>query len=268
MITNDFLLIAGPCVVESEALCIQTADVLCSLAAKYDLPFVFKSSYRKDNRSRGDSFTGIGDRKALEILQRIKETYKIRVITDIHLPEEAFLADSYHIDILQIPAFLCRQTSLLKAAAKTGKCVNVKKGQFLAPGQMQFVVDKLLQFGCERSKIFLTERGTQFGYSDLIFDVRGIPEMQSFGVPVILDVTHSLQQPNQSKGVAGGRPGMITTLATAGVSIGVDGLFIETHPRPEEALSDGANMLPLNKMEALLRHILPFRELYKKSIQK
>ena len=251
MITNDFLLIAGPCVVESEALCIQTADVLCSLAAKYDLPFVFKSSYRKDNRSRGDSFTGIGDRKALEILQRIKETYKIRVITDIHLPEEAFLAASYHIDILQIPAFLCRQTSLLKAAAKTGKCVNVKKGQFLAPGQMQFVVDKLLQFGCDRSKIFLTERGTQFGYSDLIFDV-----------------THSLQQPNQSKGVAGGRPGMITTLATAGVSIGVDGLFIETHPRPEEALSDGANMLPLNKMEALLRHILPFRELYKKSIQK
>jgi 2-dehydro-3-deoxyphosphooctonate aldolase (KDO 8-P synthase) len=194
-------------------------------------------------------FYGIGDRKALEILQRIKETYKIRVITDIHLPEEAFLAATYHIDILQIPAFLCRQTSLLKAAAKTGKCVNVKKGQFLAPGQMQFVVDKLLQFGCDRSKIFLTERGTQFGYSDLIFDVRGIPEMQSFGVPVILDVTHSLQQPNKSKGVAGGRPGMITTLATAGVSIGVDGLFIETHPRPEEALSDGANMLPLNKMK-------------------
>lgn len=259
---NNFFLLAGPCVVESEELCMQVAEKLCDITHRLQIPYTFKASYRKDNRSRGDSFTGIGDRKALEILQQVKKRYNVPIVTDIHLPEEAFLAASYGVDILQIPAFMCRQTSLLQAAAKTGKIVNVKKGQFLAPGQMRFVVDKLLKFGCAKENIMLTERGTQFGYNDLIVDMRGITEMKTFGTPVVLDVTHSLQQPNQSTGVTGGRPQMIRTLATAGIALGVDGLFIETHPNPSKALSDGANMLPLDKVEELLTYLLPFRQTF------
>lgn len=257
-----FFLIAGPCVIESEALCMQIAQELVNLTQKYGIPYIFKASYRKDNRSRADSFTGIGDKEGLAVLQRVKERFHVRILTDIHHPEDASLAASYGVDILQIPAFMCRQTSLLEAAAKTGKIVNVKKGQFLAPGQMQFVVDKLRHFGCDPAHMMLTERGTQFGYSDLIFDVRGIPEMKALGVPVVMDVTHSLQQPNQEKGVTGGKPALISTLATAAVSLGVDGLFIETHPHPAQALSDGANMLPLDQMETLIQKLLPFREAY------
>ncbi len=262
MNNNNFFLLAGPCVVESEENCLLVADTLCRITRKLQIPFTFKASYRKDNRSRGDSFIGIGDRKALEILQHIKKQYQVPVVTDIHLPEEAGLAASYDIDILQIPAFMCRQTSLLQAAAETGKKVNVKKGQFLAPDQMRFVIDKLLQFGCAKGNIMITERGTQFGYNDLIVDMRGLTRMKDFSVPVVLDVTHSLQQPNQSSGVTGGQPSMVRTLATAGVALGVDGLFIETHPNPSKALSDGANMLPLDQMEALLTYLLPFRETY------
>ncbi|HHV04580.1 MAG: 3-deoxy-8-phosphooctulonate synthase [Bacteroidales bacterium] len=259
---NGFFLISGPCVIESEKLCMEIAERLCSLTAKYDLPLIFKSSYRKENRTRVDSFTGIGDRNGLEILQTIKQYYGIRVTTDVHTPNEALMAAEYGIDIIQIPAFLCRQTSLLKAAAQTGKMVNVKKGQFLAPDQMRFVVEKLLQFGATKDKIILTERGTQFGYSDLIFDVRSIPKMKKLGVPVVLDITHSLQIPNQERGIAGGEPELIGSMAAAGVACGVDGIFVETHPRPQEALSDGSNMLNLSKMEDLIRTIIALRQTY------
>lgn len=259
---NSFFLISGPCVIESEQLCVEVAEKLCSLTTKYKVPLIFKSSYRKENRTRVDSFTGIGDRKGLEILQFIRQHYGIPVTTDVHTPDEALMAVDYDIDIIQIPAFLCRQTSLLKAAAETGKTVNVKKGQFLAPEQMRFVVEKLLRFGATKDKIILTERGTQFGYSDLIFDVRSIPKMKKLGVPVVLDVTHSLQQPNQERGVAGGQPELIAHMAAAGVSCGVDGIFVETHPRPHEAFSDGSNMLRLSNMENLLRTIVAFRQTY------
>jgi 2-dehydro-3-deoxyphosphooctonate aldolase (KDO 8-P synthase) len=259
---QGFFLISGPCVVESEKICMETAEKLVQITQKYGIPLVFKASYRKENRTRIDSFTGIGDQNGLEVLQNIRQYFGIEVTTDVHTPDEAVVAAQYDVDIIQIPAFLCRQTSLLKAAAQTGKKVNVKKGQFLAPEQMRFVVEKLLQFGATKDKIFLTERGAQFGYTDLIFDVRSIPKMKKLHVPVILDVTHSLQKPNQEKGVAGGDPKLISTLAAAGVAAGADGLFIETHPNPAEALSDGSNMLPLDQMETLVRKIIAFRQTY------
>ncbi len=257
---NNFFLIAGPCVIESEELTRSVAEKTIEITTKLSIPFIFKSSYRKANRSKADSFTGMGDEKGLAILQRIKEDYKVPVLTDIHNPSEAALAASYNIDVLQIPAFLCRQTDLLEAAALTGKVINIKKGQFLAPISMKFAAEKVAQAG--NNKIMLTDRGTQFGYSDLIVDFRSIPEMSSFGYPVILDVTHSLQQPNQASGVTGGRPDLISTMARAGIAAGVDGIFIETHPEPSKALSDGANMLKLELLERTLTSLIPFRKAY------
>lgn len=257
-INNDaFFLIAGPCVVESEALCFEVAGQVSQICDRLGIPYIFKASYRKANRSRLDSFTGIGDEQALGILQKVGRHFDLPVTTDIHTDDEAALAAAY-VDILQIPAFLCRQTSLLQAAAVTGKVVNIKKGQFVSPEAMQFAVDKVRQSG--NQQVMLTERGTTFGYQDLIVDFRGIPVMQSFGVPVVLDCTHSLQQPNQSSGVTGGRPALIETIARAGVAVGVNGLFIETHPKPAEAKSDGANMLPLDRLEGLLERLLRIRQ--------
>ena len=257
---NNFFLIAGPCVIESEELTRFVAEKAIEITSKLSIPFIFKSSYRKANRSKADSFTGMGDEKGLAILQRIKEDYKVPVLTDIHNPSEAALAASYNIDVLQIPAFLCRQTDLLEAAALTGKVINIKKGQFLAPISMKFAAEKVAHAG--NNKIMLTDRGTQFGYSDLIVDFRSVPEMSSFGYPVILDVTHSLQQPNQASGVTGGRPDLISTMARAGIAAGVDGIFIETHPEPSKALSDGANMLKLELLERTLTSLIPFRKAY------
>lgn len=254
---NMFFLIAGPCVVEGEEITFQIAEHLKALTEKYRIPFIFKASYKKANRSRYDSFTGIGDKEGLQILKEVRESLKIPVITDIHTPPEAELAASYNIDVLQIPAFLCRQTELLEAAAKSGKYVNIKKGQFLSPAAMEFAAEKVARFN---RNIMLTERGTQFGYSDLIIDFRGIPQMKRFGYPVILDVTHSLQQPNRSNGVTGGVPQLIGTIARAGVAAGADGLFFETHPEPSHAKSDGANMLRLEKMESLIKSLIPIRE--------
>ncbi len=255
---GNFFLLAGPCVIEGEEITYRVASEIKEITEQLSIPFIFKSSYRKANRSKGDSFTGIGDEKGLEILQMIREKLKVPVVTDIHSPSEAFLAASYGIDVLQIPAFLCRQTDLLEAAAETGKYVNIKKGQFLAPVSMKFAAEKVSSKG--NNNIFLTERGTQFGYSDLIVDFRSIPEMKSYGYPVILDVTHSLQQPNQASGVTGGRPDLISTMARAGIATGVDGLFIETHPDPAKAKSDGANMLKLDLLEDLLKSLLPLRK--------
>ena len=257
---NNFFLIAGPCVIESEELTRSVAEKTIEITTKLSIPFIFKSSYRKANRSKADSFTGMGDEKGLAILQKIKEDFKVPVLTDIHNPSEAALAASYKVDVLQIPAFLCRQTDLLEAAALTGKVINIKKGQFLAPISMKFAAEKVAQAG--NNRIMLTDRGTQFGYSDLIVDFRSIPEMSSFGYPVILDVTHSLQQPNQASGVTGGRPDLISTMARAGIAAGVDGIFIETHPEPSKALSDGANMLKLELLEKTLTSLIPFRKAY------
>jgi 2-dehydro-3-deoxyphosphooctonate aldolase (KDO 8-P synthase) len=255
--SGNFLLIAGPCVVESKEVIFETADHLKSLAEKYQLPFVFKSSYRKANRSRGDSFSGIGDLKALRILSEVRSRYAIPVITDIHNPEEAAIAADY-VDILQIPAFLCRQTDLLTAAGKTGKWVNIKKGQFLSGSSMRFAVEKIRDSG--NNNIILTDRGNMFGYQDIVVDFRNIPEMQKIGVPVIMDITHSLQQPNQEKGVSGGRPEMIETIGKAAISVGADGIFIETHPDPAVSKSDGANMLILSEMDKLLNKLVALRK--------
>lgn len=255
--TGNFFLLAGPCVVESEALVFEVAKRVIEITNKLEIPYVFKASYRKANRSKKDSFTGIGDEKALEILQKVREELKVPVVSDIHTAEEAFMAAKY-VDILQIPAFLCRQTDLLEAAAQTGKFVNIKKGQFLAPGAMQFAAQKVVDAG--NSNVMLTERGTTFGYQDLLIDYRGIPEMQETGFPVILDVTHSLQQPNQTSGVTGGRPDLIETVSRAGIAVGVDGLFIETHPNPAKALSDGANMLKLDYLNDLLTKLVKIRK--------
>jgi 2-dehydro-3-deoxyphosphooctonate aldolase (KDO 8-P synthase) len=252
----NFFLIAGPCAIEGEDMAFEIAEKINEICNRLNIRYVFKGSYRKANRSRRDSFTGIGDEKALNILKRVGEKYQIPVTTDIHTDAEAALAAAY-VDILQIPAFLCRQTSLLVAAAQTGKVVNIKKGQFVSPEAMQFAADKVREEGNEQ--VMLTERGTTFGYQDLIVDFRGIPVMQSFDAPVILDCTHSLQQPNQSSGVTGGRPALIETIARAGVAVGVDGLFIETHPEPSKAKSDGANMLPLDRLEALLVKLVGIR---------
>ena len=255
--SHNFFLLAGPCVIEGEEMAMDIAERLADVTRRLDIPYVFKGSYRKANRSRLDSFTGIGDEKALRILRKVGNTFGIPVVTDIHSPEEAAMAAEY-VDILQIPAFLCRQTDLLVAAAKTGRIVNIKKGQFLAPDSMHFAVDKVRQSGNEQ--VMLTDRGTFFGYQDLIVDYRGIPEMQKTGCPVVLDITHSLQQPNQSGGVTGGRPALIETIARAGVAVGVDGIFMETHQNPAVAKSDGANMLPLDKVEALLERLVRIRQ--------
>ena len=254
--TGNFFLLAGPCVIEGEEMALDIAGHVSALAQTLGIPYVFKGSYRKANRSRIDSFTGIGDIKALEILRKVRETYHIPVVTDIHTAEEAAMAAEY-VDILQIPAFLCRQTDLLVAAALTGRMVNIKKGQFLSPEAMRYAVQKVRDAG--NQQVAVTERGTTFGYQDLIVDYRGIPEMQKNGCPVILDVTHSLQQPNQTAGVTGGRPDMIETVARAGIAVGVDGIFIETHQNPAVAKSDGANMLPLDQMGRLLSHLTLIR---------
>ncbi len=255
--SGNFLLIAGPCVVESEEIVFETADHLKKLSVKYQIPFVFKSSYRKANRSKGDSFSGIGDIKALKILAEVRKKYSVPVITDIHNPNEAEMAAEY-VDILQIPAFLCRQTDLLVAAAATGKWINIKKGQFLSGSSMRFAVEKVMESG--NSKILLTDRGNMYGYQDIVVDFRNIPIMKQIGVPVIMDITHSLQQPNQEHGVSGGRPEMIETLGKAAISVGADGIFIETHPNPAVAKSDGANMLKLSEMDKLLNKLVALRK--------
>lgn len=254
--TGNFFLLAGPCVIEGEEMALEIAEKISGITKSLNIPYVFKGSYRKANRSRIDSFTGIGDVKALEILKKVREAYNIPVVTDIHTEEEAALAAEY-VDVLQIPAFLCRQTDLLVAAAKTGKLVNIKKGQFLSPEAMSFAVQKVRDAGNEN--VAITERGTTFGYQDLVVDYRGIPTMKENGCPVILDVTHSLQQPNQSKGVTGGLPHLIEPMARAGVAVGVDGLFIETHQNPSVAKSDGANMLKLDLIEGLLTRLTELR---------
>ena len=258
--TENFFLLAGPCVIEGEEMALRIAERVVKMTDKLNIPYVFKGSYRKANRSRLDSFTGIGDEKALKVLQKVRDTFGVPVVTDIHGPEEAAMAAEY-VDILQIPAFLCRQTDLLVAAAKTGKIVNIKKGQFLSPGAMRFAADKVVEAG--NDQVMLTERGTTFGYQDLLVDYRGIPEMQTFGHPVVLDVTHSLQQPNQTSGVTGGMPALIETVAKAGVAVGVDGLFMETHEDPSVAKSDGANMLKLDLLEDLLVKLVRIRQAIK-----
>lgn len=238
-------------------MALDIADTILDVTTRLGIPYIFKGSYRKANRSRLDSFTGIGDIEALKILAQVKKRFNIPVVTDIHSPEEAQMAADF-VDVLQIPAFLCRQTDLLTAAARTGRAVNIKKGQFLSPEAMQFAVQKVRDAGCDN--VAVTERGVTFGYQDLVVDYRGIPEMQKLGCPVILDATHSLQQPNQPKGVTGGRPDLIETIARAGVAVGVDGLFIETHPNPSEAKSDGANMLPLSQLPTLLERLAAIRK--------
>ncbi len=254
---DGFLLLAGPCVVEGEEITLRAAEQLKAICDRLKIPLVFKSSYRKANRSRDDSFCGLGDEKALGILEKVKREVGVPIVTDVHLPEECEMAAEV-ADILQIPAFLCRQTDLLHAAGATGKVVNIKKGQFLAPESMQFAMQKVLNTGNEA--VMLTDRGTMFGYGDLIVDYRGIPAMQATGCPVILDITHSLQQPNQSSGVTGGRPELIEYLARLGIAGGVDGLFMETHPNPKEAKSDGSNMLPLGLAEGLLTRLKRLHE--------
>lgn len=254
--SDNFFLLAGPCVIEGEKMAMEIAEKIVETTTRLNIPYIFKGSYRKANRSRIDSFTGIGDIEALGILRKVRETFGCPVVTDIHAPEEAEMAAEF-VDVLQIPAFLCRQTDLLIAAARTGKTVNIKKGQFLSPEAMQFAVQKVRDAG--NQNVAVTERGVSFGYQDLIVDYRGIPEMQKFGCPVILDATHSLQQPNQPKGVTGGRPDLIETIARAGIAVGVDGLFIETHPEPLKAKSDGANMLPLEQLPQLLERLTAIR---------
>ena len=254
---NNFFLLAGPCVVESEDLIMEVAEKVSTICKNLGIPYVFKSSYRKANRTSGASFTGLGDDVAMQMLQRTGKKYSLPVVTDIHSPEEAAKAAQF-VDILQIPAFLCRQTDLLIAAAETGKIVNVKKGQFVSGEAMKFAVDKIRKVGNE--KILLTERGTTFGYQDLVVDYRNIPAMQAHGTPVVMDVTHALQQPNQTSGVTGGNPQLIGTIAKAAIATGAEGLFIETHPTPATALSDGANMLQLNLLEGLLAQLVKLRQ--------
>jgi len=247
---------AGPCAIEGEEMAMRIADKIVKITQKLDIPYIFKGSFKKANRSRIDSFTGIGDEKALKILQKVSLTFGVPTVTDIHEVSDAAMAAEY-VDVLQIPAFLVRQTDLVVAAAKTGKTVNLKKGQFMSPESMKHAVQKVLDSG--NDKVYITDRGTMFGYQDMIVDFRGIPTMKQYA-PVILDVTHSLQQPNQSSGVTGGRPEMIETIARAGVVNGVDGIFIETHFDPANAKSDGANMLHLDLLEGLLTRLVAIRQ--------
>ncbi|MFD2966012.1 3-deoxy-8-phosphooctulonate synthase [Sphingobacterium bambusae] len=255
--SKQFFLMAGPCAIEGEEIALRIAERIVTITDKFNIPYIFKGSYRKANRSRVDSFTGIGDEKALKVLEKVGKTFGVPTVTDIHESHEAAMAAAY-VDVLQIPAFLCRQTELLVAAAETGKVVNIKKGQFLSAGSMQFAVDKVKDSG--NDKVFLTDRGNSFGYQDLIVDFRGIPEMRAFEVPTIMDCTHSLQQPNQTSGVTGGKPALIETIAKAAIAVGADGLFIETHPDPANAKSDGANMLHLDLLEGLLEKLVRVRE--------
>ena len=249
--TGNFFLFAGPCAIEGEEMALLIAEKVLEVTSRLNIPYVFKGSYRKANRSRLDSFTGIGDEKALTILRKVGDTFKIPVVTDIHTPQEAEIAAQF-VDVLQIPAFLCRQTELLVAAAHTGKMVNIKKGQFLSPEAMRFAVQKVKDSG--NGQVAITERGSTFGYQDLIVDYRGIPVMKQYA-PVIMDITHSLQQPNQAAGVTGGRPELIETVARAAIATGADGIFIETHPNPALAKSDGANMLQLDLIDGLLSRL-------------
>ena len=254
---NNFFLIAGPCVVEGEEIVLEIAEIVSGICKKNNIPYIFKSSYKKANRTSATSFTGIGNEAALKIIQKAGKTFNVPTVTDIHTAEEAYIAAEY-VDVLQIPAFLCRQTDLLAAAAKTGKIVNVKKGQFLSGEAMKFAIDKINLEG--NNKVMLTERGNSFGYHDLVVDYRNIPIMKLNAVPVVMDCTHSLQQPNQSSGVTGGNPAMIETIAKAALAVGADGLFIETHPKPSEAKSDGANMLHLSKLENLMEKLIRVRQ--------
>ncbi|WP_395627361.1 3-deoxy-8-phosphooctulonate synthase [Daejeonella sp.] len=256
-LSGNFFLMAGPCVIEGEEIALKIAEKIVTISNKLEIPLIFKGSYRKANRSRLDSFTGIGDEKALKILKKVSEEFGIPTVTDIHESHEAAIAAEY-VDVLQIPAFLCRQTDLLLAAARTGKIINVKKGQFLSAGSMKFAVEKIQESG--NPNVILTDRGNTFGYQDIIVDYRGIPEMRGFGVPVVMDCTHSLQQPNQASGVTGGKPALIETIAKAAIAVGADGLFIETHPDPANAKSDGANMLHLDLLEDLMIKLLRIRK--------
>lgn len=253
-----FFLFAGPCVIEGETMAMRIAEYISEVTDRLGVPYVFKGSFKKANRSRLDSFTGIGDKKALEILAKVRKDFQIPVVTDVHTPEDAIMAAEY-VDVLQIPAFLCRQTDLLIAAANTGKMVNIKKGQFLSPDAMRFAVEKVRESNNEN--VMVTERGTTFGYQDLVVDYRGISIMQqTCKCPVIVDVTHSLQQPNQSCGITGGQPQLIEMIAKAGIAVGADGLFIETHMDPANAKSDGANMLRLDLMEGLLEKLVRIKK--------
>ena len=254
--SKNFFLIAGPCAIENEDMAMRIAETVIKITDKYKIPYIFKGSFKKANRSRVDSFTGIGDEKALQILKKVGETFNIPTTTDIHENAHAELAAQF-VDVLQIPAFLVRQTDLLVAAAKTNKVVTLKKGQFLSPEAMKFAVQKVKDSGNDKTAII--ERGNSFGYTDLIVDYRGIPVMKQYS-PVILDITHSLQQPNQESGVTGGRPELIETIAKAGIAVGADGIFLETHPNPSEAKSDGANMLQLDKLDNLLAKLTKIRE--------
>lgn len=254
---GNFFLIAGPCVVENESMPFEIAERIVKISAQTGIPVIFKASYRKANRSKLDSFTGIGNMKALEVIHKVGKEFSIPTITDVHTPEEALIASEY-VDFLQIPAFLCRQTELLIAAGKTGKPVNIKKGQFLSPQAMKFAIEKVQESGSKN--VMATERGTSFGYQDLVVDFRSIPWMKALGVPVILDGTHSLQVPNRSTGTSGGHPEMIETITCAGIAAGADGIFLEVHPDPSRALSDGENMLNLDLLDPLLRKLKSIKE--------
>lgn len=256
--SKQFFLLAGPCVVENYDITMKVAEHALSVCNKLEIPFIFKASYRKANRSKLDSFSGLGDQEALGILSSVKEKLNVPLVTDIHTADEAALAAEV-ADVLQIPAFLCRQSDLLLSAAKTGKWINIKKGQFLAPDAMKFAAEKVSSSG--NKQIMLTERGSMFGYQDMVVDFRSVPQMQSTGYPVVVDITHSLQQPNQTSGVTGGQPHMIETMGRAAIAVGADGIFLETHPDPSKALSDGANMLKLEYLEQLLGRLARIREL-------